>query len=226
MNYLRTLALLHRRKRPRSYLEIGVRLGTSLAYAKCYSVGVDPGYTISAELRCDVRLYRKTSDDFFASDIEACKPPGGFDLIFIDGMHLFDYVLRDFINAERHVAKNGLIVVDDIYPFNAVMAQRDKQAPRTSGTNAWTGDVWKLLPTLRQLRPDLTLVGIDCAPTGLLAVAGGDPANRVLSQNIDTILASPENAPDLEPPADILQRSATLAPRAALAQLFPARATA
>jgi predicted O-methyltransferase YrrM len=37
-----------------------------------------------------------------------------FDLIFIDGMHLFDYTLIDFFYADLLLRKGGVIVLDDI----------------------------------------------------------------------------------------------------------------
>jgi len=37
-----------------------------------------------------------------------------YDMIFIDGMHLFDYTLLDFFFADRMLEVNGLILVDDI----------------------------------------------------------------------------------------------------------------
>jgi len=35
-------------------------------------------------------------------------------MIFIDGMHLFDYTLLDFFYADLMLEVNGLIVIDDI----------------------------------------------------------------------------------------------------------------
>ncbi len=38
---------------------------------------------------------------------------GAFDLIFIDGMHLFDYTLVDFFYSFLLTKKEGYIVIDD-----------------------------------------------------------------------------------------------------------------
>jgi predicted O-methyltransferase YrrM len=40
--------------------------------------------------------------------------PGYFDMIFIDGNHLFDYTVLDFFFAEKLVKIGGIIVIDDI----------------------------------------------------------------------------------------------------------------
>ena len=37
----------------------------------------------------------------------------GFDLIFIDGMHLFDYTLVDIYFSVKLLKINGIIVIDD-----------------------------------------------------------------------------------------------------------------
>ncbi len=65
------------------------------------------------------------------------------DLCFIDGMHLFEYALRDFMNVERCAAPGAIVVIDDIFPNHPAQGQRERR------TRAWTGDVWRLVETLR-----------------------------------------------------------------------------
>ena len=36
-----------------------------------------------------------------------------FDLIYIDGNHLFDFVKRDVINSLKFIKQDGIIVLDD-----------------------------------------------------------------------------------------------------------------
>ena len=94
MRSLELLAEVHRRLVPERYLEIGVRRGDSLALACGLAVGIDPQYSIEAELQCQVSLFRTTSDDYF-SQPDPLAPTGGrpFDLAYIDGLHLFEFVL-------------------------------------------------------------------------------------------------------------------------------------
>ena len=54
-----------------------------------------------------VEIYRKTSDDFFL------KNKHTFDLIYIDGNHLFEFVKRDIHNSLNFINYDGLIVLDD-----------------------------------------------------------------------------------------------------------------
>jgi predicted O-methyltransferase YrrM len=42
------------------------------------------------------------------------KEKGGFDFIFIDGFHTFDYTLLDIFYSLQLLKKNGVIVIDDV----------------------------------------------------------------------------------------------------------------
>ena len=54
-----------------------------------------------------VEIHRKTSDNFFN------KNQNMFDLIYIDGNHLFDFVKKDIINSLKFIKQDGIIVLDD-----------------------------------------------------------------------------------------------------------------
>lgn len=187
---------LHARFEPRSYLEIGIRNGRGLALSSTRTIGVDPAYSIKAELACDVRLVRATSDDFFARpDAMSWFPDGTADLSFIDGMHLFEFAFRDFINAERASTPASVIVLDDMLPRAQSEAARDRH------TMSWTGDVYKVALVLTRFRPDLVVVPLDTFPTGLVLVAGLDPRSTVLSDHYDEIVTEyttpdPQQVPD------------------------------
>jgi hypothetical protein len=208
VHYYAFLAELHRRLAPRAYLEIGIREGGSLAQARCRSVGIDPGYAITAELDADVALFRTTSDEYFARP-DPLAPTGGtpFDLTFIDGLHLFEFALRDFIQAERHSSPSGVIAFDDVLPRSIDEAARQRH------TDGWTGDVYGMLEVLARYRPDLVVVPVGTRPTGMLLVAGLDPADSTLSDRFEEILAE-FRRPDPQPvPSLLLDRLTVLPPR-------------
>ncbi len=211
-NYQEVLASLHGSLDPRFYLEIGVRHGASLRLARCPSLGVDPQPEIEGELPASADIVEMTSDDFFDSEEQgnrlAATPP---DMTFIDGMHLFEFALRDFMNVERISAPHGLVIVDDIYPNHVA------QAARHRATRAWTGDVWKLHDCLKQYRPDLFLLPLDTWPTGLLLIAGLDPANRTLWQNYNPIVRHYRSA-EIEVPPAVLGRDEACEPPDAVIQ--------
>lgn len=214
MHYLEFLRRLHEVIKPRTYLEIGIRHGSSLALSKARTIAVDPAFSITYELGCDIKLARCTSDEFF----ERPDPLAHFgedpvDLAFIDGMHLFEYALRDFMNVERSAAPTGVIVFDDMLPRNPEEAARDRT------TREWTGDVWKLIPVLVADRPELTLILVDTEPTGLLLVLGLDRASTVLRQNFGSYVADlVEHESEL--PKEIIARTGAVSPEALLEAPF------
>lgn len=202
------LAGLHDRLRPRTYLEIGIRDGMSLALARGKAIGVDPAFRIVRELDADLRLFRTTSDDFFARD-DAMTHFGGtpVDLAFIDGMHLSEFAFRDFINVEKVMSAGGVIVFDDVLPRNPLEAARDRK------TSLWAGDVYKAVEVLRRRRPDLLVVLVNTAPTGTAIVTRLDPRternHEIYESELPMFLA-----PDPQrPPDDFMNRSTAVNPR-------------
>ncbi|MEX0875729.1 MAG: methyltransferase domain-containing protein [Actinomycetota bacterium] len=196
---LDVLGQIHDELGPSSYLEIGVHRGKSLALARCPTVAIDP-HPLLEEPPAFVRLFECTSDEFFERHASGCLT-SPIDLVYIDGMHLFEFALRDFMNAERHASPAGLVVVDDIFPTHLLQASRRPQ------TAAWTGDVWKLVACLRKHRRDLVILQLDTWPTGLLLVAGLDPDNRTLWDRYDDIVDSYTRGGELPPPPEVLNRS-------------------
>jgi len=185
--YFDVLDAIHLHLLPRTYLEIGVSTGTSMTLAtpgtRC--VGVDPEPRVPAAIRRRVRVYPTTSDDFFREQSPAAVLGGQpLDLVFIDGLHLFEAALRDFVNVEAWSNPDTTVLIHDCYPANEVGAARERS------TAGWSGDVWKLICVLKEWRPDLQVTVVDAAPTGLGIVRGLDPASHVLADNFSTIVDS------------------------------------
>ena len=120
----------------KSYLEIGCdknQIFSQITLNK--KIGVDPHSGGNV---------RKTSDDFFKENVEK------FDLIFIDGLHVYEQVKKDIINSINFLNKEGVILVHDCLPDTI-----GKQAvPRYK--MQWNGDVWKAIVDFRQ-RDDLEI---------------------------------------------------------------------
>jgi hypothetical protein len=196
---------------PRTYFEIGVSTGASMGLSRTRSLGVDPFFTIKRELECDLRLVRETSDEFFAS----AEPFGHFDgqpfdLAFIDGMHLAEYALRDFINTERQAHPASVIVLDDMLPRIQVEGARDRRSARSHGS--WAGDVYKVVDSVRRLRPDLVCLELDTTPTGTVAVLLPDSSSTTLSEAYDDLVEAyvvpdPQDIPDA-----VIRRSRAMDP--------------
>jgi len=210
------LEQLHAHLAPRRYLEIGVSVGGSMTLSRTRSIGVDPFFTVKRELRCDLHLVRATSDEFFAS-------PGAFDhfdgqpfdLAFIDGMHLAEYALRDFVNTERHSHPASVVVLDDMLPRVAVEGGRDRTDARAHG--AWAGDVYKLVESLRVLRPDLVCLELDTTPTGTVVVLLPDSTSTALAEAYDDLVEAYVVPDPQEIPQEVLARTRALDPAELLA---------
>lgn len=185
MNYYQTLERIHKIVKPKVYLEVGIRNGESLQYAYRDSlcIGIDPNYDMRFPYNKSNLLFKETSDDFFKKN-DVLEITGGklIDLAFIDGMHLFDFVLRDFINVEKHTNKNSLIVLHDCIPKDKETSSRERT------TKYWTGDVWKIVPILKEYRPDLEIMILDSEPSGLCLIKNLDKGNTVLQEKFDEIV--------------------------------------
>ncbi len=185
-DFLAHLAHFHETLRPRVYVEIGVDVGRTLSLARppTRAIGVDPAPMGGSVFAATTMLFTLDSNAFFESgEAERALAGETVDLAFVDGLHLFEQALRDFIHLERRAGPGSVAVFHDCLPLTAATATRR----RTTGF--WTGDVWKITPILRQLRPDLSVFLIPTYPTGLLVVTGLDPRSRVLEENLGAVIA-------------------------------------
>jgi hypothetical protein len=216
------LTTLHQQLRPRGYLEIGVQHGHSLRLAACPAVGVDPDPHIQVPLHPQTVIEKCTSDEFFtgasfALSLGASLPFPALDLAFIDGMHLYEYALRDFAGVERLAHPHTVVVFDDMLPRN------QHEASRVQCPGDWTGDVWRVEPILQAWRPDLRITLVDTEPTGLMVVAGLDPTSRVLGDEYEEILRH-WPLDEVSVPDHVIDRSYAVAPDTALAEIRDWRA--
>jgi hypothetical protein len=187
-HYREVLKAIHSRLHPQTYLEIGVESGATLAFAAdCeIAVGIDPEplETVNA-LPPQLKVFRETSDAFFSSrDRASILGERPLDLVFIDGLHLFEQTLRDFIHVEAWSNPNTVVLLHDCLPVCEAAAARQRIS------KFWVGDVWKALEILREVRPDLRITVIPTPPSGLVVVRGLDAASRVLSETMSQLVAS------------------------------------
>ncbi len=186
--YARFLDQLHSATLFDWYMEIGCRTGRTFAPVRSKTVAVDPFFLAETNIigtKPALHLFQTTSDAFFDSGF--LKKNGiKLSFSFLDGMHLFEYLLRDFISTEANSTPDGVIALHDCCPASNDMTTRDlENLPRGS----WSGDVWKLIPILQEYRPRLKITVLDCKPTGLVLVSGLEPKSTVLAKNYDRILS-------------------------------------
>ena len=199
------LVRVHQVVKPRFYSEIGVEYGNSLRLADCPALGIDPAPQLTAPLDPRHQISLTTSDDFFMlTDASTQLQP--IDLSYIDGMHQIEFALKDFMHMESFCHAGSVVIVDDIYPAHAIHGERLRQS------RFWTGDVWKIISILENMRPDLILLPLDTSPTGSLLVLGLDPQNRELWNKFDVLMDwAINNWKDT--PDEIVQRTKKFDPR-------------
>lgn len=130
----------------KSYLEIGVNTPSQ------------PGYNwvgVTAEIKHGVdpnvdTTYKMTSDDFFEKHITQ-----KYDIVFVDGLHIFEQVYRDIMNSLEYLAEGGIIVIHDCNPVTEITQRRIR------ASDAWHGDVWKAIVKLRLENPELEISTVD-----------------------------------------------------------------
>jgi hypothetical protein len=131
-----------------SYLEIGVNTPAQPGY-NWNNVnielkhGVDPAEKAAA-------TFKMPSDEFFAHHVNM-----KYDIVFVDGLHLFEQAYRDIVNSLKWLNDNGTIVVHDCNPTEEITQRRER------ASSAWHGDVWKAILKLRMEDPTISIFTID-----------------------------------------------------------------
>lgn len=217
------LAMLHEKLQPRGYLEVGVYSGDSLrlVHPGTPAIGIDPAPHLQGHFPGTTRVFAMTSDQFFEDIVtpEIRDPnmdlahidnilAAHLDLAFIDGMHLFEFALRDFLNIEQYANPRTVVVLDDVMPRN------QHEAARTQCPGDWTGDVWKVPSLLGAYRRDLKLHWVDTEPTGTAVIYGfGQGGSKVdVFERVESLgLEGWEAVPD-----DVINRVQAIGPHEAL----------
>ena len=133
----------------KSYLEIGYQRGINYNKVKIEKKkAVDPSpIEIQKILKddiqvIDVNLYLTTSDNFFDKNKE------NYDFIFIDGLHTYEQVKRDFDNSLSYLNTGGVIMLHDMSPidteYNGQIISGEERAKSFSDGGQWNGDCYKL----------------------------------------------------------------------------------
>jgi hypothetical protein len=184
--YLDRLARLHAMLSPETYLEIGVANGQSLSCARppTRAIGVDPEPMLNVSLKAETHIFCETSDEFFKQKRLAQLLNGRpLALAFIDGLHIYQQSLKDFMNVEAFCGSQSVVLLHDTVPLDEVTQRPTRQR------KFYTGDVWKTVLCLKHYRPDLDIFTIATPWSGLTVITGLDPASRILSENYEAAVA-------------------------------------
>lgn len=138
----------------KSYLEIGVGYGYNFKNVHCkIKHGCDPYFSKKDGIYCNFIKYNMTSDLMFEQMSADIK----YDIIFIDGLHEGNQVLRDIYNSLNHLNSNGFILIHDSLPPSASVAS----FPRGEAI-IWYGTVYKAYPVLKENNIDFSIIDMDC----------------------------------------------------------------
>lgn len=135
------------------YLEVGVAQGRTFhVLTAARKVAVDPQFKFDLEEaqtgHPGASYHQVPSDDYFGRVVDTGDR---FDVIYLDGLHTYEQTLRDFCNAIRYLAPNGVIVVDDVVPSSYFASLRELaqfravRRGRKDISEAWMGDVYRLV---------------------------------------------------------------------------------
>ena len=200
-DFLRFLAAVDQAASPQGFAAISTKSGRAASSIGCDGVLVDPGMASSAAaLLPGQRLVFQRADgrQSFARQPLSEAFPYGVDLALLDGLHQFATILDDFIAVEAASHPGTVVLLHDCLPLNHRMTGEPPNAGPAGAEPAdddpalrefWTGDVWKMVPTLQHFRPDLSLVFVNCGPTGFVVCRGLKPRSTILRDQRETILA-------------------------------------
>lgn len=139
------------------YVEIGVRDGATFrSVTCCRKIAIDPVRTEKMRtVRPGESFFEETSDRFFEANVRDALGGQRIDVCLIDGLHVFEQVIRDVLNCAQWMRPDGVILLDDCNPTSA---ERGQPVP-TGG--AWNGDVWKAMAVIRRTQPQWHCMTVD-----------------------------------------------------------------
>ena len=111
-SYLALLDRFHFVLNPQTYFEIGSFSGKSLKFSKNTAIAVDPNFRLEHDdvsNRKKTFMYNMTSDRFFREEARTVFQTNQIDMAFLDGMHLFEFLLRDFMNTEKYCRAGSVV---------------------------------------------------------------------------------------------------------------------
>ena len=175
MTRIEVLNALIKKNKVKNYLEIGVNRGKCLFNIKGPErrFAVDPFFNFNLWKRFRAIIlnpdnlknhyFEVTSDAFFANEM-ALLQKNTLDLAFIDGLHTYEQSLKDTLNTLQYLDANGVIVLHDCNPLDALAAfpavdidkAREELGNHKDWKNIWNGDVWKTIVYIRKNHPELT----------------------------------------------------------------------
>jgi hypothetical protein len=184
------LNAFHTTLEPATYLELGVDGGRSLSAAgrRTRAIAVDPDAQIKFPIQAETSLFIETNEAFLSRpDLDRVFAGQQVDLAFISGTHTFSDTLSVFAAGERLCHPGAVILLHNTVPLDEI-TQRPKRE-----CQFYTGDTWKAVVCLKEVRPDLTIKTIPTAPAGLTVISGLDPKSGVIAERMGDLYGKLSN---------------------------------
>lgn len=193
-----------------NYLEIGVEYGSTFCNVVCENkTGVDPSHKIGVNQPEYYQIQNMTSDVFFSQCATFTKlieqslshhhfnPARAFrryDVVFIDGMHHAENVVRDLNNSLLYANAGITLYLDDVLPLNYDEQEKIPKRHKIEDgilkyVTPWTGDVWKVAYYLLQHHRNQFQFSVFHHPKyrGVLRMYGIDQMLHIPETELETI---------------------------------------
>lgn len=185
MDRIKLIQEIFQRTNFQNYLEIGCQSGVSFLPIKAkYKTAVDPIFRISNKKKLKWlikepknyynKYFEEESDVFFSKRNAYFEKVGQFDVVLVDGLHIFRASLNDVLNSLKYLNNNGIIIMHDCYPPHKAAAlptriflSEAEQKEVEGWTSEWCGDVWKTIVYLRKKLHELLNVYVINTDYGL-----------------------------------------------------------
>lgn len=175
----------------KTYLEIGVFRGKLFFDIKTrYKIAVDPyvkfsrfkllkrSFKYKNSTNLSAQSFKLTSDEFFAKKASFVFERKPIDICLVDGMHEYEFALRDVENSLKYLSQNGVIVMHDCNPVMKQAAMDFESWKQQGCKTDWNGDVWKAVVHLRSRRNDINVFVLN-ADHGLGIITWGTPESQL-----------------------------------------------
>lgn len=179
------------------YLEVGVNQGRTFLEVKAKrKVAVDPrfafDYRKAAKADAGSIYHEVTSDVYFGQLVELGEV---FDVVYLDGLHTFEQIVRDLLNALFVTHAKSVIIIDDVLPSNYHSAIKDLSLSRLVmermklQDRSWMGDVYKVVPFIETYVQQLSYAIVEDNHGQLVAWRAKRPS--VTEESLEAISRAP-----------------------------------
>jgi hypothetical protein len=175
-----------------TYLEIGVSHGVTFNSVKANrKIAVDPKFEIEpAHREPNSEYYEIISDLYFETLARDAYP---FHVIYLDGLHTFEQTLRDLMNAIEFLRRDGIIIIDDVFPDSYHASLQDYRETVAVGNaikatdHSWMGSTYRLVFFIQSFLPRFNYATVEDNHGQLVMWRANRPPELFFERQIEDI---------------------------------------